>query len=331
MSNPSTRSTAVTVAGIIAIIGSAFTVLGVLFGLLGLLIAPHLPQQPQMPTFARTIALATMVSFLAVSVLGICTGAGLLRRKHWARFSALVWAGISAPFSALAFLAILLIPFPSQPGAPAGLPLFLHLSLGALYGIPFGIGIWWLILFNRKTISAEFAAPITGEATMFPGDPLQSSAPTQPRSPLPITVLAWFMLISSLSAVFLLLLPYPAIFFGIALRGWVRTVALVLSCLWCGVAGFGLLRLKRWGYWLAAGLQILGLMNGTITLLSPEYDAIMRESMASMNLPSRVPGLMMEHLRGIASIGLVFPIALLVLLLWYRPRFLEASAAATRS
>jgi hypothetical protein len=39
----------------------------------------------------------------------------------------------------------------------------------------------------------------------------------------------------------------------------------------------------------------------------------------------------MEHLRGIASIGLVFPIALLVLLLWYRPRFLEASAAATRS
>ena len=87
-------------------------------GLFGLLIAPHLPQQPEMPAFAQTMTLATIGFFIAVSVFGICTGFGLLGRKNWARISALVWAGISAPFSALSVVVILLIPFPSSPSGP---------------------------------------------------------------------------------------------------------------------------------------------------------------------------------------------------------------------
>ena len=168
---------------------------------------------------------------------------------------------------------------------------------------------------------------------MLPGDSLPSFAPAQPRSPLPITVIGWFMLISSLGVVFVLLVPYPAIFFGIAIRGWARTVVYGLSCLWCGVAGFGLLRLRHWGYWLAVGLQSLGLLSATITLLSPGYDAIMRETVASMNPPSGTtyPTFMMDHLRGVSSIGLLGPVVVLVLLLYYRPRFLEASAAVART
>jgi hypothetical protein len=325
MANSKGPSAPVTAAGIIAIVGSVLTVLGVLTGLAGLLILPRLPQQPATPAFARTIAVAMMIFFLAVAVFGIFTGVGLLRLRNWARISALVWAGISVPLSGLVMLVFAVVPMPPPPNASANFIYFVRGFLLLFYGLPFGIGVWWLILFTRRAITDQFAAPIAGSEAISPGTSAEPLSLAPRTAPLPVTVLAWFFLVSSLSIGFIFLTHIPAVLFGYAIRGPAGAGIYAMWCLLYAASGIGLLRLKRWGYSLALGLQIVGLLSATITLLSPGYEAITRETMLSMN-PSGAsyPTHFIEHARAFASIGLLVPIVVVVILIYYRPRFLEA-------
>jgi hypothetical protein len=124
-------------------------------GLFDVIVGPHLAQQSPMPTFVQTTAIAGMAFLLAQAALGIFTGVGLLRLRNWARISALVWAGITVPFALLIVFIMLLVPLPvpPRPEAPAHLMLFLRFFLVLFYGIPLGVGIWWLILFTRKGVT----------------------------------------------------------------------------------------------------------------------------------------------------------------------------------
>jgi hypothetical protein len=197
MADPAKPSTAVTAAAIIAIIGSVFAVLGALMSVFGLFFLAHLPQGPAMPAGVLPLVAATMICVLAVAVLGIFTGIGLLRLKNWARISALVWAGISAPFSALIMLVFLLIPTPAPPHGPAAPMYFVRVFSLVFYGVPLAIGLWWLVLFNSKAVVAQFASPAGGSETPSSDSLLDSPAPRPPAVPLAITVLAWFFLLSS--------------------------------------------------------------------------------------------------------------------------------------
>src|ERR1700687_1937768 len=136
MADPAKPSAAVTAAAIVAILGGAFAVLGVLMGVFGLLMLAHLPQGPAMPAGAVPMTAALMICFLAVAVLGVFTGVGLLRLRNWARISALVWAGISAPLSALVMLVFSLVPMPAPPNAPGAPMYFMRVFVLVFYGIP---------------------------------------------------------------------------------------------------------------------------------------------------------------------------------------------------
>src|SRR5262249_53345531 len=131
---------------------------------------------------------------------------------------------------------------------------------------------------------------------------------------------------------FVFFMHTPAVLFGFAIRGPAGTGLYVLWSLLFAASGIGILRLQRWGYSLALGLQIFGLLSGTISLLSPRYEAIMRQSLSQM-APSLATNASyyMSYGRSFAFVLSLFPVIILVILLYYRPRFLEASARARSS
>ncbi len=49
----------------------------------------------------------------------------------------------------------------------------------------------------------------------------------------------------------------------------------MLSCLAFAVSGVGLLKLKPWSYSLTLGLQVFWLASGAVSMLSPNYNAVM--------------------------------------------------------
>jgi hypothetical protein len=197
------------------------------------------------------------------------------------------------------------------------------------YGLPLAIGIWWLTLFNKKSVAAQFVGP-AGDSLDASGFPTQLVATAKPECPLPVMVLAGFLLISSLSIFFVFLFPMPILLFGHPLRGLPGVTLWIVSGLSCAVAGIGLLRLRAWSYWLAVGLQIFWFLSGIVTLASPKYPLFMEEFLTStrLRLGQAYSGYTAEQLKPYSYLGLAFPLLITVLLLVYRSKFLSACAAA---
>jgi hypothetical protein len=348
------RSVAVTASGVIAILGSLFAGIGVLFALLGLLIASTRPSPSLILPSVRFITGAIMFGFLFVALWGIFSGVGLIRFRNWARISVLVWSGIAAPFCLLAMAAMVFVPLPPTPNSP--MPgAVLRLIVIAFYGAPLAIAVWWLILFTRPRIVEQFRAvaagapgdpftvlpppttataitdssdlPTTGSALPPPATYTVAAPPTRPSMPLPVIVLACFFLISSLSIFFTFFMHMPAMVFGRAFTGLTGSVIYAVWCMLYAVSGVGMLRRVSWAYSVAIALQVLGIVSGIMTLLSSNFDEVMRRAMSHMSLPPpevySAPS--MAHLRGFSVIGLVFPLAILGLLAYYRPRFLASA------
>jgi hypothetical protein len=333
MSDSGSPSAGVTAAGIVAILGSVLTVIGVLMGLAGLLLVPSLGGAPQIPFFARTLAIVMMCAFLGVAVFGIFAGVGLLRLKNWARIATLVWAGIAAPFSALILLFFLLIPIPEAPNTPVNIRILTRVFAALFYVIPLAIGLWWLIFFTRKGVVAQFKAISSRDAGLDPTtSPSAQLAPARPGTPLPITVVAWFFLFSSLSLVIVSFMHLPAVLFGVAIQG---LAGIVVWATWCAIyvtVGVGLLRRFSWSLPMSVGVQAFGLLSGGVALLSPGYEVLMQQMMASMDMPNSAYALpttaTMRHLQWLS---LVLPFVVLLVLIYYRARFLEACSASVRS
>lgn len=324
-------SAAVIASGVVAIVGSVLVLLGAAMGLMGILMAPLSRANPQLPPFARAIAEGTVALILALGIFGVFSGIGLLRLKNWARISTLVWAGITVVISALVLVAFAFAPFPTSPNAPPNLGGFVRTTALVFYGLPLAIGIWWLILFNRQSIANQFVQAAGGplDASGFPVEAISAS---KPALPLPIAVFGVFIVISSAFSMFFpLFLPLPVIFFGHAMRGTAGTAVWVGFCLITLATGVGLLRLKRWSYDLTLGLQLLWLLSGIVTLISGNYPALIHEVMSSMQarLGGQYPEYPPEQMRMFSFMGLSVPVMILGLLVYYRSRFLEASASKT--
>jgi len=274
--------------------------------------------------------LATQGFMMCLSLFGIATGIGLIYLRNWARISILIWGGMLVFFSGIGIPTAFLMPIPPTPSAPdlpaSGMQA-VRLIFLAIYGMPLLIGIWWLILFNRKTVKAQFAGA-TGSA-----DP---AVPRKPACPLPIAVLAWFYVSSILNLLFLPFLPFrvPVLVFGQVLPGRVGATVLILSCLALFVCGVGLLKLKPWSYSLTIVLQVFWAASTAVSMLSPNYNAVvdsfLKEMQASLHLPETQfsPAGFAHHYGWTVLLGLLFAGAILGLLVYYRPRFLEAASAA---
>jgi len=286
---------------------------------------------PPLPPFAAAFAEGTVAFIMALGIYGAFSGVGLLRLKNWARISTLVWAGITVVFSALALVVVAFVPFPTSPNAPPNLGGIVRATVLIFYGLPLAIGIWWLILFNRQSVANQFVQPTSGplDGSGFP-EPISASKPTVP---LPITVLGVFLSISSFSVIFPLFFPVPVILFGHAIRGAAGTAVWVGFCLATLAAGTGLLRLKPWSYVLALGIQLFWLLSGIVTLTSGNYPALIHEALSSMQarLGGQYPEYPAEQLRTFSYVSLSGPVLILGLLMYYRSRFLKASASKTEA
>src|SRR5260370_35682341 len=144
---------------------------------------------------------------------------------------------------------------------PANRPRVFRRILLIHSGPPLRIGMWWLILFNRKSVKTQFAGQ---------GESADLGLPRKPACPLPISVLAWFYVASVLNLVFLPLLPFhiPLFVFGYGLPASAGRIALIITSLAFAVAGVGLLKLKPWSCSLTIGLQLFWLASGVVSALT---------------------------------------------------------------
>jgi hypothetical protein len=113
-------------------------------------------------------------------------------------------------------------------------------------------------------------------------------------------------------------------------HSWARGTAFyAVWCLLFAVAGVGLLKRIRWSYSLAIGLHVFGLANGVATILSPNFERFMKDTMASMKFPAGGTNPMPEigYMRALSSFSLLMPAVILAILVYCRSRFLEACAA----
>lgn len=344
---------AVTIAGVVAIVFGLFGALGSLLGAVSFLLMPQLPARPgapAMPQGVQMMSAAMILFFFAVAVFGIFVGVGVLRRRNWARISILIWGGLMAFFclAAVAFSLVIFSVMPSLnlPNARAAdthnAMLFIRFFLLVFYGVPAGVGIWWLVLFTRKRVSNAFTASGPSapslDASGFPQ--ITEAAPPQPprpSCPLPLAVVAVLAIFGGASLLLFVFMPlasdFPLIAFGHAFAGSAPKLILALFGLVSGVAGFGILKLKPWALYTEIVLQSLGLANCLVTFFSPNYAPLMRSAMEKIYgenplLTADSPFLSDTYLRSTLILAFVFVFAVLAILLWQRPRFLEQAAEA---
>lgn len=318
---PSGPPSAVVAAGIVGILASLFTILIAIASIAGMFMLPP-NNSAAIPPSAKPLAIAMMYLLGGLAIFGIFTSVGVVRLKKWARVSMLIWGGVMAAFCGLILLFTAFVPLPEVPAnASVSFP-FLRIVISAMYGIPFLIGIWWLLLFNQTAVKEQFVAVATSDGQIL-------SAP-QPRCPLPLAILAGF---SIFSAGFSLLLPFTnfpvnMILFGYRFQGLVGVVLFYLSAGLLLVGATGMLRLKRWSYPLVLGQYFFWMASGTITLVSPNYDRNLHEIMSQMNVPEGSMGqAAFAQTRVFGILSLIPGVLLIWLLLYFHTRFVAACAA----
>jgi hypothetical protein len=319
---PSGPSSSVIAAGVVGILASLFMILIAVAAIAGMSLVPPSSATPPIPPFVKSTAIVMMVLLAGLAIFGIFTSVGVLHLKNWARVSMLIWGGVMAAFCGLALPFAAFVTMPEAPAeSPMALP-FVRLLLIVVYGIPFLIGVWWLLLFNQRAIKEQFlaAAPADG----------QLASPVQPRCPLPLAILAGF---SIFSAGFSLLLPFTnfpvnVILFGHRFHGAIGVVLFYLSAGLLLVGAVGMLRLKRWSYPLLLGQYFFWMASGTITLVRPNYDRNLQEILSQMSLPEGPMGqAAFAQTRVFGTLSLIPGVLLIWLLLYCHTRFIEACAA----
>ena len=251
---PARPSASITVAAILAIAGSALALISIFFAALGMAMMRSAASVPALPPAVQAVTTVSLLLFAGLAVFGIFTGVGLLRLKNWARISILVFSGLATAVSSLTIIFATFLPIPAAPEAGPAMGAFIKVFIMIFYGIPLGIGIWWVILFTRKKISDQFQpqapgssgdpnAPLAmpaGTATALP----PPVAPSTPACPLPIMVVGGLWILSSLSLVFVLYARTPMVLFGHPFNRSLSVTLWVLKSILYVVAGVGLFRVK---------------------------------------------------------------------------------------
>jgi hypothetical protein len=345
---------AVTAAGVVAIILSA---LGALLGVLvevSMLVAPGLQTSegaPGLPPGTRAIVEVFWLLGLAVAVFGFFAGVGVLRRRNWARITMIVWGGIMAVFSAISIPIILIVfsslPSTLPPSAATGPFMgFLKVFMVLFYGIPLGIGIWWLVLFTRPRVVAAFASPtnlpaypLTADSSSFAPPPtaIQTPLPPKPECPLPLMILAGFMIFSGICTVLVFVIPVtgsvPFFLFGHLLSGPAGKLFLGLLGVVFGITGVGIIKLKSAAFHTLLIVQCVFFVNGILSAMNPRFLAAMQDAMQhadaqNPSFPGGNPFLTGSLIHTFLIFGVCVGAAIIGLLLFYRSRFLEAASAA---
>ena len=321
-------STSIIVAGVLAILVG---VIGTLSTLAPLILFSTGLGVPLPGAALRPFLYAIWIITLLCALFVVVTGVQVMRLRSWARVSMLAIAGCLLFFGLMGIVVMFVSAFvsiPMQPTVPQGLLLAI---LGVTYGIPTAISIWWLILFTRRSVVAQFQA----QAVLEPwGPPSSLSVFNNPACPLAVRIVGWYLGSFIVVIPFLPFLPKsaPAILFGHIFFGPPAAAIYLFNFALISIPGIGLLLLKRWSYPLTFASQILACVNAVYSTLSPSYESTLRAMFEKMNLPE-MPAYteqMMHYSRYFSMVGLLIPAAILITLYATRQKFYVAADRASQ-
>jgi len=160
------RSIGVTISAVVALLGSLLAGSLGLLTILTLVVAPTPPPTPGFPgspELLRAIRLVVPLFYLLPAAWGITTSVGLFRLRNWARISIIVFAALltlSALFGMLGAIAMFVVSTPTMPPGshldPNAFLMVMRVFMVAFALLQLGIGIWWLVFFNRVKVKEQF-------------------------------------------------------------------------------------------------------------------------------------------------------------------------------
>jgi hypothetical protein len=306
------RSAGTTVVAILQIIGSAFLLLLAAFMAFAMIMATPPANDPRVPQTYFTVMRFVLPLFYAVpAVWGIVTAIGLLNLKNWARISTIVISILLVVFGAFGILSsmIFFLKPPPTPGMDPKIFTIIGAVTAILSAAQIGIGIWWMVFFNRASVKAQFQPPLfpfpqpghgglpydinmpysatppppgltTAPGAAAPTDaaPLPTppiAAPQRPTRPLSISIIAWFMLASCIFIPFGLFLHPPVVLLATVLSGWQASVFMLISAALNIYIGIALLKMKPAGRLVGIGYFLFGLLNVVVFYIAPGRSARM--------------------------------------------------------
>jgi hypothetical protein len=279
--------------------------------------------EPATPWITKGLLDVVWIFCLAVGAYIFFCGIGIMRLRRWARISLMIIGGFMLFFGLagviVAWIALVAMPLPGPPGVNAIIAGLLVL----VYGTPIALAVWWLILFTRRSVVAQFDAR---RATLPSGLSIQFR---KPGCPLPISIVGWFSLMTVLNLVILSFLPFsiPVVLFSRVLHGMIAYFLLAFLAAALIASGIGLLRLQRWSHPFNLSLQVLYTANLLVTILSPAYPGQVRAMLAEMHLPAMPPGVpdFLKYAPYISLAGILMPLGCAFCLLYWREAFFRAA------
>jgi hypothetical protein len=246
---------------------------------------------PPFPMAAFGIAMAAI--FAILSGWGIWTSVGIFRRRGWARISIVVFAAMLTFMSVGGCLVFLFLQLPPQPGVSQKLMDGVRWGMAGFYGLLAAIGVWWLVLFNMNSTKEYFG----------------QDAPSGPRSrPLSVSVIGWYLLVSSLFLAVSAVIRVPAFVFGAMITGWGAPAVYMLFAGAQVFLGIGLLRLREQARVGTIGYFCLIALNSAVTMMLPGYSAKMEAMLREMPkfFPAGTPAQMPQPTWIFMLIGVAF-------------------------
>ncbi len=280
------RSAGVTISAVLVLLGSGVTLL------LGLLTAALALQtnDPRMG-FLRPLLLVEAVILGGAAALGAATGIDLLRLRRWARISLIVFASFLCLMGLTAGLVMLVLPIPPPANPPAGFAqviLGIRLGVAGFYFLLLALGAWWIWLFTRERVAAQFGKVAPAAAPSPAAEAVARVGVAQGR-PVAITIIAVLVLIGAVNFPVALLLRFPAYLLGQLVAGWGAVAFYLGFCLAHVAIGVGLLRLRPWSRLAAIALYLFGIANLATMALPGRMDALMEAVWARFPAMMRPP------------------------------------------
>ncbi len=335
------RSAGVTASAVVIFIGSALTLLFGALAVLGLALTSLHPV-PTAPIHAGYIAIANAIFALGFAGWGIAAGIGLLNTKEWARVSTIVFAAMLALLAipAALFMAFIPLPLPKDPNLPVNFALIIRLSTVLVYGLLGALAVFWLFFFNRRSVKEQFhrkrgQSEVKGLVPQPAPEIAVVGIESAATRPLSITVIAWFLLISSAFAPLSLLysetvlrgVQIPFCFLGLFVSGWAAFLILLIWMAAQLIAAVGLLKLKNWARLAIIVLQCFGILNILLLVAVPanriRFQHAMDAAMASMRLQMPQPVSFSFSI----WIGMIASLPIFVVILWFLITRKQAFAA----
>ena len=358
------RSAGVTVIAILQFLGSALLL--AMAGLLAvaMIAAPTPPPNDAQlpPMFFKVFRIIGPLIYALPAVWGIVTAVGLLQLKNWARISTIIFSVLLIVFGAFGTLTSMVFFLKPPPGSGVDPKMFSIIgAITAVIGLAqIGIGIWWMVFFNRARVKAQFlpqpvafppqsADPYAIDprySTMVPPPGFPSpadvafpptppiAAPQRTARPLSISIIAWFMLVSCLFIPISLFLHPPIALFLTILTGWQAVAFMLVSAGLNVYVGFALLKMKPVGRLIGIGYFAFGFLNVAVFYFAPGRSARltrfldlqqsifpwMRSAQSNPFQPDMMPFLLIGAIGGVA-----FCLILLYFLVAAKPAFDKAA------